>query len=72
MSRRRTHSDAEAMALATVRGTKMVGPPQWVRCHEHPRRWTVWQWVWPVGGSIEDADAEIVRGCAACDEGGGR
>lgn len=61
-------TDADRIAAATVRGTRMIGPDERQRCARHPKRWQIYRWTWPVGDSPENGTPEIVRGCGACAE----
>lgn len=59
------YSDADRARLATKRGTTMLGPAEQGRC-EHGKLYS-FRWKWPVGGSPEDSDVEILsQGCKEC------
>jgi len=59
-------TDADRIARATLRGSRMLGPVERQRCPRHPRRWVSYRWTWRAGSSIEDGDTETVRDCTAC------
>lgn len=62
-------NDADRVRLAKrggKRGSRMLGPDERQRCARHPKRWEIYRWTWTVGGSIENGEPDIVRGCAEC------
>ena len=58
--------DEGRVRLATRSGGKMLGPVERERCGKHPRRWTMYRWVWAVDGDISGAEPLVVRSCAEC------
>jgi hypothetical protein len=56
-------TDADRVRLATRKGTRMLGPEEWQRCGEHPKKWESWRWTWPVDGGPEDGDPKMMRSC---------
>ncbi len=57
-------TDAERVALAVRRGSRMLGPDG----SRHPTRWEFYRWTWPAEADPTHGDVEIRRACAACAE----
>lgn len=56
-------NDEERVRLATRSGDRMLGPKERQRCAEHRRKWEIYRWTWPFGGSPESGEVECVRSC---------
>lgn len=64
----RITNDTQRIELATPRGARMIGPTEGERCPKHPRRWIMYRWTWKRGEDPTSGDAELVRGCGACND----
>lgn len=59
-----TDNDRRHLAYKSKMRQRMIGPEEWQRCPDHPRRWVSYRWTWPIDDGPESGDVEQMHQCS--------